>query len=176
MSQELFYGIGFNFPSVDFDFFVEIFGNSYIQPPPKETAYSVENFLYLTPGISFRANRWLTLNFAADIRLSSDNDESLYVFNPKIGHDMPNYPAWRLNLGAKIVLLPTSVYQISEKDILIKKAESRRELFEQIIREQRETESAEEELERIKAERRKAERELERLRRILEGEAKSKKE
>ena len=53
----------------------------------------------------------------------------------------------------------------------MQKAESRRELFEQIIKEQRETESAEAELERIKEERRKAERELERLRQILEGEA-----
>jgi chromosome segregation ATPase len=83
---------------------------------------------------------------------------------------IPNYSTWRINLGAKFTLLPTSVYHTSERDILMQKAESRRELFEQIIRERRETESAEEELERIRDERRKAEQELERLRKILEGE------
>ena len=89
---------------------------------------------------------------------------------------MPNYPTWRINMGLRVTLLPTTAYKVSEKDILMRKAQNRRELFEQIIKEQRETESAEEELERIKNERRKAERELERLRRILEGEAqKSKK-
>ncbi len=176
MTQEFTYGMGFNIPTVDFDFFVEMFGTSFIKQPPKETAFSVENFFYLTPGLSFRANRWLSLNVAADIRLSSDKDVTEYYFGGRMAQDIPNYPSWRINVGAKIILMPTSVYKISEKDILIKKAESRRELFEQIIREQRETESAEEELDRIKAERRKAERELERLRRILEGETKAKKE
>ena len=59
---------------------------------------------------------------------------------------------------------------MSERDLLMQKAQSRRELFEQIIREQDETESAEAELERIRAERIRAEKELERLRRVLEGE------
>jgi hypothetical protein len=175
MSQELFYGIGIKIPTIDFDFLLEINGNTFVQKPPKELSYSRENFLYLTPGISFRANRWLSLNFSTDVRLTADQDESTYDWLREL-QNMPNYPSWRINLGAKIVLLPTSVYKISEKDVLIRKAESRRELFEQIIREQRETESAEEELERIKTERKKAERELERLRRILEGETKSRKE
>lgn len=175
MTQELVYGLGIKIPSTDFDFSLELHGNNFIQNPPKETAYSCENFIFLTPGIAFRAYRWLTLTFATDLRLSSDKDETKYYFVGK-PDGMPNYPSWRVNLGAKITILPTNLYKVSERDILIKKAESRRELFEQIIKEQRETESAEEELERIKAERRKAERELERLRRILEGEAKTKKE
>jgi len=176
MTQELTYGLGIKLPTAEFDFALELHGNSYIQKPPKETAYSCENFIYLTPSIAFRAYRWLSLYFGTDLRLSSNNDETLYYSNLNKLDDMPNYPSWRINLGAKITLLPTKIYKVSEKDILIKKAESRRELFEQIIREQRETESAEEELERIKSERRKAERELERLRRILEGESKVKEE
>ncbi|MBN1154764.1 hypothetical protein JXB12_07575 [candidate division KSB1 bacterium] len=168
MSQEFTYSLGISFPNAEFDFSLELHGNAFIQRPPKQTAYSLENYAYLTPGISYRVTRWLAFNFGADFRISSNNDESLYYFDHKI-HGMPNYPAWRINLGMKMQILPTEVFTISEKDILIKKAESRRELFEQIIREQRETESAEEELERIKNERQKAERELERLRRILEG-------
>lgn len=171
MSQEMTFGLGIEIPTSEFDFSVELFGNTFLQKPPKETAFSRENYLYLTPGIKFRAYRWLTLNFSTDLRLSANNDETEYLFDHKIA-DMPNYPSWRINLGASMVLLPTKIYQSNDKDVLIKKAESRRELFEQIIREQRETESAEQELERIKTERRKAERELERLRRILEGESK----
>ena len=172
MTQEFQYRMGIKIPSAEFDFSLELFGNAFLQKPPKETAYSLENYIYLTPGVTYNAARWISLIFAADLRLSGDNDESLYYFDQKVG-EMPNYPSWRINLGLKLHLLPTSVYKVSEKDVLIQKAESRRELFEQIIREQRETESAEEELERIKNERRKAERELERLRRILEGESKS---
>lgn len=176
MSQQFLYGLGIKIPTSEFDFSVELYGNSFIQKPPAETAYSVENYLYLTPGVSFRASRWLSLNFGADLRLTSDKDETLYSFGGSLPEDMPNYPTWRVNLGMNVLLLPTSVYKVSDKDVLMKKAESRRELFEQIIKEQRETESAEEELERIKEERRKAERELERLRRILEGDLKKKKE
>ena len=175
MSQEFLYGIGIKIPTTEFDFSIEMYGNQFIQKPPVENAYSAENYLYITPGVSFRAYRWLTLNFGADLRLSSDNDKTEYLSVIELGEEMPNYPSWRINLGMNILLLPTSVYKVSDKDILMKKAESRRELFEQIIKEQRETESAEEELDRIKTERRKAERELERLRRILEGDIKKKK-
>lgn len=170
MSQELLYGIGAKFPSSQFDFSLEFYGNVFLKKPPK-TAYSIENYIFMTPGISYKAYRWLTVEVASDVLLtSSDNDETDYSVTGKLP-EMPNYPTWRINLGLRLTLLPTTAYKVSEKDILMRKAQNRRELFEQIIKEQRETESAEEELERIKNERRKAERELERLRRILEGEA-----
>ncbi|MBN1351245.1 hypothetical protein JXJ21_17640 [candidate division KSB1 bacterium] len=173
MSQELLYGVGVKIPSTQFDFSIELYGNAFMQKPPK-TAYSLENYLFFSPGITYKAYRWLSIDFAADFLLSnSQNDESEYDFLPRF-HGMPNYPSWRVNMGFRFILLPITTYRVSEKDILMRKAESRRELFEQIIKEQRETESAEEELDRIKEERRKAERELERLRRILEGEARKK--
>ncbi|MDZ7331233.1 MAG: transporter [candidate division KSB1 bacterium] len=172
MSQQFIYGFGMKIPSSEFDFSIELYGNKFLQRPPL-TAYSLEDYIYLSPGISYHAYRWMTLSFSTDLRLSEDVNQSL-VAPP--APDLPNYPGWRINLGLSLTLLPTSVYRLSDKDILIRKAESRRELFEQIIKEQRETESAEEELERIKEERRKAERELERLRRILEGDLKKKKE
>lgn len=170
MSQELLYGLGIKLPSTQFDFAAEIYGTLFIQQPPK-TAFSIEDYVFFSPGISYKAYRWLAVEVAGDILLSSgENDETdlTLVHKPP---EMPNYPSWRINIGFRMTLLPTTAYKVSEKDILMRKAENRRELFEQIIKEQRETESAEEELERIKAERRKAERELERLRRILEGEA-----
>jgi hypothetical protein len=170
MSQEMLYGIGLKFPSSQFDFSLEFYGNVFLKKPP-QTAFSIENYLFMTPGITYKAYRWLAVEVASDILLtSSDNDETNYSLVSKPS-DMPNYPTWRINLGLRLTLLPTTAYKVSEKDVLMRKAQNRRELFEQIIKEQRETESAEEELERIKNERRKAERELERLRRILEGEA-----
>lgn len=172
MSQQFIYGIGMKIPSSEFDFSIELYGNKFLQRPP-QTAYSLEDYLYLSPGISYHAYRWMTLSFSTDLRITEDINNSLV---PPPAPDLPNYPSWRINLGLSLTLLPTSVYRLSDKDILIRKAESRRELFEQIIKEQRETESAEEELERIKEERRKAERELERLRRILEGDLKKKKD
>ncbi|MBC8180799.1 hypothetical protein H8E88_06710 [candidate division KSB1 bacterium] len=176
MTQQLLYGLGIKIPTPTFDFTVEIYGNSFIQKPPKETAYSLENYFYLTPGINYRASRWLTLKVGADLRLSSNTDETTYQYKyKKYSDDLPNYVPWRLNVGFNIFLLPTTVFKVSDKDVLIRKAQSRRQLFEQIINEQQETESAEEELERIKSERQKAEKELERLRRILEGDQKKKK-
>ncbi len=171
MTQELSYGAALLFPFEKFDFRFEVHGSTFLQAPPV-TAYSRESVMYVSPGVSYKPYRWMTMQLNADIRVANAADKTDYT-RPGVNKfaNLPNYSSWRITLGTKITILPTSLYAISERDILMKKAESRRELFEQIIKEQRETESAEEELERIKDERRKAERELERLRRILEGEA-----
>jgi hypothetical protein len=176
MTQELNYGIAMLFPSEKFDFRFEIHGRKFLQKPPV-TAFSRESVLYISPGVTYKPYRWLTMLLNADVRVTNAADETDYN-KPGVNKisDLPNYSNWRITLGTKVNILPTSLYAVSERDILMKKAESRRELFEQIIKEQRETESAEEELERIKDERRKAERELERLRRILEGEAERQKQ
>jgi len=174
MTQELNYGVAMLFPFDKFDFRFEIHGRKFLQQPPV-TAFSREGVIYISPGVTYKPYRWMTMLLNADIRVTNAADETSYIGVNKIS-DLPNYADWRITLGTRLNILPTSLYAVSERDILMKKAESRRELFEQIIKEQRETESAEEELERIKDERRKAERELERLRRILEGEAERKKQ
>jgi len=176
MTQELNYGVAMLFPFDKFDFRFEVHGRKFLQQPPA-TAFSRESVLYISPGVTYKPYRWMTMLLNADIRVTNAADRTDYN-RPGVNKisDLPNYSDWRITLGTRLNILPTSLYAVSERDILMKKAESRRELFEQIIKEQRETESAEEELERIKDERRKAERELERLRRILEGEAERKKQ
>ena len=158
-------------------FVLSYLGQGFLAKPPV-TAYSREAVAYFSPGVSYKAYRWLAVNFGADIRLNGNNDITAYAQpgSPSQIFDTPNYPSWRINLGTKLTILPTSLYAVSERDLLMEKANSRRELFEQIIKEQRETESAEAELERIKEERRTAEKELERLRQILEGEARRQQE
>lgn len=168
-SQQLLYAIGFNIPTENFDYGIEWYGNAWLQRPPL-AAESRENYLYMNAVITYKPYRWFKFFVSGEVRLSADRDETVPPLKarPYLA-DLPNYNSWRINVGSQFTLLPTSVFRTSERDILIQRAENRRELFEQIIRERRETESAEEELERIREERRKAERELERLRKILEG-------
>jgi hypothetical protein len=173
MTQELRYGVAFAIPFERVDLRLELFGNSFIQHPAA-TAYSRENVTYLSPGIVYKPYRWMSLDCSVDLRLSADVDETAYGANSVVRvPGLPNYSDWRLNLGLKLTVLPRSLYSVSERDVLMKKAESRRELFEQIIKERRETESAEAELEAIKEERKRAELELARLQKLLEPQNKS---
>ena len=173
MSQQLLFGTGVRIPKNRFDFSFEVYGNLFLQAPPP-AAYSRENYLYITPMVHFKATRWFSLNVGADLRVIKSADNTLYAPAPggikrTLVNFQPNYPGWRLNIGTKFNLLPTSIFRVSERDLLMKRAQSRRDLFEEIIKEQRDTDSAEAELERIRTERIRAEKELERLRRILEG-------
>jgi len=121
----------------------------------------------------------LNLRFGFDLRVVGGSDKTLYRPDPLgvgriLSNEQPNYPAWRVTLGTTIPLIAGTAYRpggAGDRDLLMQKAQTRRELFEQIIRDQKDAEAADAELQRIKAERLRAEKELERLRRILEGEA-----
>ncbi|MCH8021758.1 hypothetical protein IH785_18160 [candidate division KSB1 bacterium] len=173
MSQEILYAMGVRVPKNKFEFSAELYGNFFLKAPP-ESAYSRENYLYISPAASYKLTRWMSLSLGADLRIFESSDKTLYApaaagIARTLASAQPNYAGWRLNFGTHFSLLPTKMYRPNQRDVLLQKAENRRELFEKIIREQRATESAEAELERIKAERVRAEKELARLRRILEG-------
>lgn len=174
MSQEILYALGVRVPKSKFQFSAELYGNAFLQAPPP-AAYSRESYLYFSPSVDYKFSRWMSLSLGVDLRILNSRDATLY--EPAVGgasrtlaNSQPNYAGWRINFGTHFNLLPMRVYRPNQRDLLHRKAESRRELFEKIIKEQRATESAEAELERIKAERIRAEKELERLRKILEGE------
>ena len=161
-------------PTPVFDFSFELFGNTFIQPPP-ETAHSRENFIYFTPTIIYKATRWLSISAGSDFRLSQNKAETSSEIIPQSDREkLPTYPDWRIRLGFKFLILPIKDQKVSNKQILIRRADSRKKLFEEIIREQQEAESTEEELDKIKTERIKAEKEIERLRRLLEQDQKKK--
>lgn len=175
-SQEILYGFGVKVPNEKFEFSAELYGNAFLKSPPA-AAYSRESYMYLSPGISYTALSWLSVNFGADLRLFEGSDKTLYApaaggISPTFANSQPNYSSWRLNFGTKFNLRSTRSYRMDERELLMQKAQSRRQLFEQIIKEQKDTEAAQVQLERIKEERIRAEKELERLRRILEGETK----
>ncbi len=173
-SQEFRFGIGMKMPTPVFDFSFELFGNTFIQPPP-ETAHSRENFIYFTPTIIYKATRWLSISAGSDFRLSQNKAETSSEIIPQSDREkLPTYPDWRIRLGFKFLILPIKDQKVSNKQILIRRADSRKKLFEEIIREQQEAESTEEELDKIKTERIKAEKEIERLRRLLEQDQKKK--
>jgi hypothetical protein len=165
-TQQVNYAIGLWIPTESFDYGLEWHGNAWLQQPPQAAA-GREDYLFMNAIIKYKPYRWFNFLLSGEYRLTGDREETVGLKQVPAG--LPNYNTWRINVGAQFTLLPTSVYRTSERDVLMQKAESRRELFEQIIKERRETESAEEELERIRDERRKAERELERLRKILES-------
>jgi hypothetical protein len=174
-TQEFIYGVALILPSEKFDFRLEAHGRRFIRQPPV-TAYSREAVAYVSPGVSYRPHPWMTLNFSFDVRASRNVDETLYTSSSSpLGvlqiTGLPNYPSWRATLGIKMAILPASLRRSGERDILAGKAESRRELFERILREKKKTKDAEIELQTIQDQRRQTERELERLRRILNGEA-----
>ena len=168
-SQQAVYAVGFNIPTESFQYGFEWYGNAWLQKPPL-AAQSRENYMYMNAVITYKAYPWFNFFVSGEIRLTANKDETRPPMKDYASlTDLPNYNSWRINLGTQFTLLPLSVFRTSERIVLIQKAESRRDLFEQIIKERRETESAEEELQRIREERHKAERELERLRKILEG-------
>ena len=165
-SQAFRFALGAEYPTSEFDYALEIYGNSWIQAPP-EAAASREGYTYMNASITYKPYTWFDFIVSADVRLSPDKEETL---GPRISEwDLPNYSPWRMNIGAKFILLPTRVHKVHQRDELMRKAEERRDVFEQIINERKETESAEQELLRIQQEREKAEKELDRLKRILEG-------
>lgn len=174
-TQELLYGVAFVLPAEKFDFRIETYGRQFLRKPPV-TAYSRENFFYISPGVSYRAYPWMKLDFSFDLRASKNIDETLYSTSssqPGVLQltGLPNFPNWRVVLGLKLVLLPTSLHRINDESLWSAKVESRRELYERILREQKETAEAEVELEKIREQRRQTERELQRLRRLINGEA-----
>ncbi len=169
-SSSLNFAVGVGQPYDNWNVSAEVHGSFFVQQPPV-SAYSRESYVYFTPGISYKLFNWVQLNVAADLLLTSGEDATNYNFVAQPFSELPDtYPNWRINTGVKFNILSNS-YQDSERDILVRKAETRRDVFEQIVREQRETEKAEKELTRIKEERLKAEQELERLRKLLEGES-----
>ncbi len=166
-TTDFLYGVGLNYPTLKFDFSLEFYGNIFIRQPPV-TAYSRENSAFISPRIRYKPYHWLNFDLAGDIRVMSVDDETDFTSpGVEVYPGMPNYPPWRFNIGAQFTLLPRTTYTVSERDILIRKAGARKNLFEQIIRDRDETDVAQKEVERIKLERRKAERELQRLQQMI---------
>jgi len=168
-TREFLWGAGVAFPSNQFDFTFELYGRLFLVRPP-ETAYSREDAIYFSPSITYRPRYWAALNVGFDFRLSGNDELTKYINGLKLVHqDLPSYPDWRVNFGARFNLNQTPPPDnkplfISSNGRLVPRQKS---LEKQLTLEKQKTESAEDELEKIRSDRKRMESMLARLRTLL---------
>jgi hypothetical protein len=176
-AQEILFGIALRYPSNVVDLQLEIWGNNFAVPPPN-FVYGRESFIYITPGIRWKAYRWLSVDLNADIRISEDKDETEYntkeyiITKPPVG--LPNYNTWKFNIGFNFVILPLKIS--TPGAIEYKTAQQRKKAYEKLVEGKAKIQAAEQELESIKDQRKEAEKSYEDLKKLLEGKEETKTE
>jgi len=153
-------------PTELFNLNLELWGISFLSEPDT-MAYSRENFMYITPSVRFKPNRWFSFDLGLDIRLTGADDTSSRLLPaPSKNLNLPNYPGWKLYMQANFQILPTGAVS-SRGDV-----RSRTDFYERLLRDRDKSQNIEDELRRLRREREQAEKELEELRRMLEEEEK----
>ncbi len=166
-SQWLGYSLGLLLPGERFDWGAECYGMHWLQQPPK-AAEGREDHLYGGLFLTYKPLHWLRFRLGGEIRLSEDSDETVPSLADRGLGEFPNYNDWRLQLGVQMNVLPLHLLRTTTRELFIRRADERRELFEQIIDDGSRSPATASELERIRAERTRAEKELERLQKILD--------
>jgi len=165
-ASELQFGLGLIYPTELFNLNLELWGINFIQQPDT-MAYSRENYMYITPSIKFKPRPWLSFDFGMDIRVTTDKNETATTLPDLVRNlTLPNYPAWRINLGLNVALLRGGKVgrgYSSEEPI-----EKKIDFFQNLLKEQERSKKIEEELRRLRKERERAEKELEELKQLLE--------
>jgi hypothetical protein len=173
-SQEFTYGLAFVYPTRTVDLFLENHGQIFTKKPPV-TAWSRENFIYLTPGITYKMFYGLNVTLGIDLLILKESDTTKPLFQKDLPlnlKDYPNYPAWRANLT--VSLLPSTLFnrtptfsKVEDPKTTRKLLRERKSLFEWVVDNQQGLEYIDVELEKIKAERKKAEQDLDKLKKEL---------
>jgi hypothetical protein len=158
------------------EFAVELNSSFFIQRPI-ETAYSRENYIYLTPSFKYKIYLGLAVGVAIDALLYTEEEQSSYNLPSS---KYPQYPLWRINF--KLEYLPSTAFyevptfsEVSKEAITKESLRARRvitdkkSLFEWVVDENMGAEYIDLELEKIRAERKQAEAELDRLKQELEA-------
>lgn len=169
--------IGYQKANLKYDYSVELSGSFFIKEPYL-SAYSRENYLYITPGYKYKLYMGVHIGVAFDILVMSGKESTVNAYAP-FNQDYSQYPNWRLNF--KIDYAPsTAFYQIStfekvSKETVTKQSlrarriiTDKKSLFEWVVDENKGAEYIDLELEKIREERKRAEQELEKLKKELE--------
>lgn len=169
-SRQWVWALGLSVCRTSFTFGLAMSGNRFIhQPPP--TAYSRENYLYLSPSVTYRLAWWLTIGTTLDIRLHEGADRTAYSgLLPRVGRDFDNYPPWRLRVSAQMVLHSKQPRALRQQEVaqLARQASPTDDMLVRQLAQQKQTaEQAEQELERIRQERERVARILEKLREMV---------
>ncbi len=174
---EMVYGIAAQQTLNSWAFFAELSGRHFLQKPPA-TAYTRENSLYLSPGISLTLPSHLRLRAAVDVRLSGDHDETTYgpdglaaITTP--WDRLPNHPDWRINFSLQLPIYPAPfskdrIDPIKKEQQDQIRAEKEERVLDVLTRERQKAEEAEKELARMQAERQRIEEALKRVRELLQ--------
>ncbi|MBC7188347.1 MAG: hypothetical protein H5U38_15080, partial [Calditrichaeota bacterium] len=169
-SRQWVWTLGLSARRAPFTFGIAMSGNRFIQQPPP-TAYSRENYLYLSPSVSYRLAWWLTMGTTLDIRLHEGADRTAYsALLPRVGHDFDNYPPWRLRVSAQMTLRskqPRALRQEEAAQLARQASPTDDTLVRELARQKQTAEQAEQELERIRQERERVARILEKLREMV---------
>jgi len=154
-SQSFNYALGLEFPTQLFDYGLEVYGISWITQPPAGAA-GRENYLFMNVSIGYKPHPRFKFYTNADLRLSENRETTV---PPRVAFSgAPNYPGWRIYLGLRFLVLPTSLYDMHTQTLQEIREEKRRTLKLQLEHEKRKTEAARQEVERLQAEKEKKER------------------
>jgi hypothetical protein len=172
--QEFLYSVGYVYPTLLLDIHGELHGTHFIEPAP-ETAFSREDYLYVTPGITYKPFFGFNIQFAIEWELLNKKNTTIDRVIP------PNYPAnyapWRVNTN--FIIYPTTTFfsrptfakvskEAKYRERLMERAGmDRQSLFRWVTDEDLGKEYIDLELEKIRQERKRAEQELEKLKQEL---------
>ena len=168
-SREVFGGLALVMPTTKFDFSVELHGNYNISKPPP-TAFSRHNYAYVTPGITYKANYWISFAFGFDFRMTSNKTNSSAYLPSGTTAVLPTFPTWRVNFSMKMNLVSKTKRQFAEKQKTgLSNREEKKDVYQEIAKERKKVEKAEAELQEIREERQRMDKILKRLRKALEN-------
>ncbi len=174
---EMAYGLALQQTMGRVAFFAELYGRSFLRKPPT-AAYTRENSLYFSPGMTMTLPSEWRIRTAVDLRISGDRDETSY--GPSDGHlrapwtSLPNLPDWRVNFALQLPIYP-ALFRRQPKDAKeeavrqVLQAQTEEAVLDELTREQQKTENAEKDLARIQAERQRIEQTLKKIRDLLEN-------
>ena len=160
------------FPSELFDFRLEVSGILYLTKP-NAFVYSAEEWAFLSPSIRYKPLDWISMDLGADFRVSPKERQSTSPEIPDFSASVdlpPNYPDWKIHLGANIALnlLGKSTYRT--EDYVKEKAKERIDLFEAVVREEEKAKEVQQEIQNLRKVREEAESEIEEIKKLLEEE------
>ena len=171
-SNDIRLALAFNIPSTLFDFRFETSGILYLKKP-NNFIYSAEEWAFISPSIRYKPLKGLNFDLGMDIRVSpSDREWTTADDIPDYSQNLdlsPNYPAWKVYLGADIELnfAKKGLAITSEKNYQRAEAREKIELFEKILEERKKAKDVQKELQSLREVRKEAEEEIEEIKKIL---------
>jgi len=158
------------FPSEMFDFRMELSGILYITEPDA-FVYSAEEWAFFSPSIRYKPLDWVSMDFGVDFRISPKDRQNTTAEIPDISKNInmpPNYPDWKIHLGANLSLnLLKGKHTYSAEDYAKEQAKERINTFESVVKEKQKAKEVQQEIDNLRKVRKDAEDEIETIKKEL---------